>query len=227
MGEWGQATFFRTNDLDALERAIRDLCSEEGLVAAPYVRRERETWDRMQYGTGATSDRWALALGASRGGWSVVKTAPLDLLAKPGPSGEHRLGIIARALRCDALHVSLQDGTAMVMAQREEHPGDFQHWAREVSRAPRTVDDRYSRYDLPMLWAGPHAVVVADASAGTSWRTDEGETLAVLDRRTKQRRPLFDAAGLEPLAFSASGSRCLARAGTRRLFVGSIGYERA
>jgi hypothetical protein len=34
-----------------------------------------------------------------------------------GPSGEHRLGIIARALRCDALHVSLYDGTAMLIAQ--------------------------------------------------------------------------------------------------------------
>jgi hypothetical protein len=117
MGEWGQVTFFRTDDLDALDRAIRALCLEEGLVAAPYVRRKRETWDRMQYGTGATSDRWALALGAGRGGWFVVKTAPLDLLAEPGPSGEHRLGIIARALRCEALHVSLQDGTAMVIAE--------------------------------------------------------------------------------------------------------------
>ncbi|WNG42940.1 hypothetical protein F0U60_01640 [Archangium minus] len=111
--------------------------------------------------------------------------------------------------------------------KREEHPGDFQHWVREVIQAPRTVDDLYSRYDLPMLWAGPHAVVVADASAGTRWRTDEGETLAVLDLRTKQRRPLFDAAGLEPLAFSASGSRCLASAGSRRLFVGSIGDKRS
>jgi hypothetical protein len=39
MGKWGQATFFRTGNLDALERAIRDLCRdlclEEGLVAAP------------------------------------------------------------------------------------------------------------------------------------------------------------------------------------------------
>jgi hypothetical protein len=117
MGEWGQATFFRTDDLDALERALRDLCIAEGLVAAPYVRRKRERWDRMQYGTGATSDRWALALGTGQGGWSLVKTAPLELLAEPGPSGEHRLGIIARSLRCDALHVSLYDGTAMLMAQ--------------------------------------------------------------------------------------------------------------
>jgi len=117
MGEWGQATFFRTNDLDALDRAIRDLCVAEGLVAAPYVRRKRETWDRMQYGSGATSDRWALALGAGRGGWSVVKTAPLELLAEPGLSGEHRLGIMARALQCDALHVSIYDGMAMVIAQ--------------------------------------------------------------------------------------------------------------
>lgn len=61
MGDWGYVTFFRTRDLDALERALGDLCLAEGLVAAPYVRRKRETWDRMQYGCGATSDRWALA----------------------------------------------------------------------------------------------------------------------------------------------------------------------
>ena len=593
MGEWGQVTFFRTDDRDALERAIHDLCSEEGLVAAPYVRRKRETWDRMQYGTGASSDRWALALGAGRGGWSVVKTAPLDLLAEPGPSGEHRLGIIARALRCDALHVSLQDGVAMVIVQaaptgevvlsgysmdgpsfhgveideeriapridrvdvprsvqeafarslvdgfdelleqlasprwadvshalveggevpsarvssfvrptldkmpplrvtfavekhplgtryvldggvwldgstldaanaevgaafvrkvaswlevpvtlapgvpcssffvraapsesvrrvgvetellsigsrdgaelllhvmrgvgsaeleerspyqrrrlvdvlsralvgahanadaayrgfervvteptpqavgafagerlvtawwrqgrsaiaiegrelfelpglctavagtwgrvalalvtpgfvnersqgygqddavvivvidvdtgevqevlrsdasltfgftnlcfmgevfgvraeragapvivtldrgkREESPGDFRQWVREALRVPLAVDDLYSTYDMPMLWAGPHAVVVVDASERASGHTDEEAALAVLDLRTEQRRPLFDAEGLEPLAFSASGSRCLARVGERRLFVGSMG----
>jgi hypothetical protein len=117
MGEWGQATFFRTDDLDALERAIGDLCLTEGLLTAPYVRRKRETWDKMQYGTGATSDRWAIALGAGRGGWSVVKAAPFELLAEPGLSGEHRLGIIARVLRCEALHASLYDGTAMVIAQ--------------------------------------------------------------------------------------------------------------
>ncbi|MBN9686227.1 MULTISPECIES: hypothetical protein [unclassified Corallococcus] len=117
MGEWGQVTLFRTDDLDSLGRAIRDSCLAEGLVTAPYVRRKRETWDRMQYGTGATSDRWSLALGAGVGGWSVVKTAPLELLAEPGASGEHRLGRIARVLGCEALHVSLYDGTAMVIAQ--------------------------------------------------------------------------------------------------------------
>ncbi|WP_148282256.1 hypothetical protein [Corallococcus coralloides] len=117
MGEWGQVTLFRTEDLDALGRVIRDICLAEGLVAVPYVRRKRETWDRMQYGTGATSDRWALALGAGLGGWSVVKTAPLELLAEPGASGENRLGLIARRLGCEALHVSLYDVTAMVIAQ--------------------------------------------------------------------------------------------------------------
>lgn len=117
MGEWGQVTFFRTDDLDAIERALGGLCLAEGLVAAPYVRRKRERWDRMQYGTGATSDRWAIALGAGKGGWSVVKTAPLELLAEPGASGEHRLGSIARVLRCEALHVSLYDGTAMLIAE--------------------------------------------------------------------------------------------------------------
>lgn len=117
MGEWGQVTLFRTEELDALERTLRNLCLSEGLEAAPYVRRKRETWDRMQYGTGATSDRWALAIGAGRGGWSVVKTAPLELLAEPGSTREHRLGVIARVLKCEALHVSLYDGTAMVVAQ--------------------------------------------------------------------------------------------------------------
>lgn len=117
MSKWGQVTFFRTSNFDALERAIHDLCLAEGLVAAPYVRRKRETWDRMQYGTGATSDQWALAIGAGQGGWTVVETAPLELLAEPGPSGEHRLGILARALRCEALHVSLYDGIAMAIVQ--------------------------------------------------------------------------------------------------------------
>jgi hypothetical protein len=117
MGEWGYVTLFRTNDIEALERAISDLCLAEGLLAVPYVRRKRERWDKMQYGNGATSDRWAIALGTGRGGWSVVKTAPFELLAEPGLSGEHRLGTIARVLRCEALHVSLYDTSAMVVAE--------------------------------------------------------------------------------------------------------------
>ncbi|NOK16157.1 hypothetical protein [Corallococcus carmarthensis] len=117
MGEWGQITLFKTRELDVLERVISDLCVTEGLVAVPYSPRKRETWDRMQYGTGATSDRWACALGSGMHGWSIAKTAPLELLAEPGHTGESRLGKIARALGCEALHVSLYDGTAMAIAQ--------------------------------------------------------------------------------------------------------------
>ncbi len=117
MSDWGEVTFFRTDDLDALERAIADLCLSAGLLAVPYVRRTPEKRDKMAYGTGASSDQWAIALGAGRHGWSVVKAAPSQLLAEPGEMGEHRLGIIARKLSCEALHVAIEDGVAMVIAE--------------------------------------------------------------------------------------------------------------
>jgi len=117
MSEWGYLTLFRTEDLESLERAVSDLCLAEGLVAVPYVPRKRVRWDKMQYGTGTNSDQWAIAIGAGRGGWSVAKTAPFELLAEPGLSGEHRLGTIARALHCEALHVSLYSSTPMVILE--------------------------------------------------------------------------------------------------------------
>jgi hypothetical protein len=107
---------------------------------------------------------------------------------------------------CDGVPsiVTLEDG------ERKESQGDFRQWAREAMRVPLTVSDLYSTYEMPMLWAGPDAVVAGEEKA-----------LVVLELCTKERRPLFDAAGLAPLTFSASGARCLASAEPRRLFVGS------
>ncbi len=104
--------------------------------------------------------------------------------------------------------------------KRKESPGDFRQWAREAMRVPLTVDDLYSTYDIPMLWAGPDAVVAVEENACGGGRMDKGAALVMLDLRTKERRPLFDAAG-QPLACSASGARCLAKVDSRRLFVGS------
>lgn len=117
MGEWGYATFFHTDDLDALEEAVARVCESTGMRRVEYKPRKREKWDAMQYGTGASSDHWSLALGVGRHGWSIVRTAPFELLAEPDDRGDHRLGAIARALGCEALHVSLYDGVAMIVAQ--------------------------------------------------------------------------------------------------------------
>lgn len=117
MGEWGYATFFHTDDLDAVESAIARVCEASGMRGVEYKPRKREQWDAMQYGTGASSDRWSLAVGAGRRGWSIVRSAPFELLAEPTESGEHRLGLVARALGCEALHVSLYDSVAMIVAQ--------------------------------------------------------------------------------------------------------------
>jgi hypothetical protein len=141
-------------------------------------------------------------------------------------SNEHlMLGYTHLCFAGDVLGVQAErDGVPTVVlldgGKQEERTGDFQQWAREAMRAPPTVDDLYSTDELPMLWAGPDTVVAVEASARASRRTGEGAALVVLDLRTGERRPLFDAAGLKPLACSASGARCLAKVDERRLFVG-------
>jgi hypothetical protein len=113
-----QATFFRTDDLEALERVIRDFCSENGLVEVPYVRGQREDWGTIREIPGPTYYRWAVALGVGRGGWSILKTVPTQLLdEQPGPWRKHRVGFLARALGCDALHVTLHDRVLLTLEQ--------------------------------------------------------------------------------------------------------------
>ncbi|AKJ06312.1 hypothetical protein ATI61_105699 [Archangium gephyra] len=118
MSDFEQATFFRTDDLEALKRVIRDFCSEKGLVETPYVRGKRENWGQVLEIPGRTIDRWAVALGTGQGGWSIVKTLPRQLLdEQPGPWFKHRIGFLARALGCDALHVTLQHRNLLTMEQ--------------------------------------------------------------------------------------------------------------
>jgi hypothetical protein len=100
--------------------------------------------------------------------------------------------------------VTLDDGGV-----RAETAGDFRSWMSGVLARGRTIEGLYQRWDLPMLWVGPRAVAI------------DAKPLAVLDLDTGERRPLLDVAGIEPVACSASGERCLAGQDGGDLFVGS------
>ena len=119
MGEWDNTAYLRTGDLATVERALTDLFAAEGYdpVRRP-PRRQSERYDSMQYGDAAGNRRWALALFPGAPGWSVVKTAPFELLCEPVAAGQNpRLAALAVALGCDALQLNLYDGDSVVLLE--------------------------------------------------------------------------------------------------------------
>jgi hypothetical protein len=118
MGEWQNTAYVQTDDLDAVERALEATCAAEGWtrVAKPPLR-VPSAYDPMQYAQSSVNDLWAAAIAPGRGGWSLVKTAPLELLCEEAPDGLPRLAHVARHVSRGAFQVNLYDGDSLVLVE--------------------------------------------------------------------------------------------------------------
>ena len=119
MGYWENTTYIHHGDVDAVARAIAEVLAAEGMapVAAP-APRARQLFEPMQYDTALENDLWALALFPGADGWSVVKTAPLELLAqRAAGSPRMRLAAICTALGTSAFQVNVYDGTGIALLE--------------------------------------------------------------------------------------------------------------
>jgi hypothetical protein len=150
MGLWIDTTFVRHADVSAVARALGTLCAEEDMapIAAPAPRRRRLV-EPMQYDDALHNDLWALAVFAGAPGWTVVKTAPLQLLGgSRAADGAMRLARLCTLLGTSGLAIHLRDGTSLVLAEAaaaEEPrlsgfdasaPGDASTWqGRQIDAA--------------------------------------------------------------------------------------------
>jgi hypothetical protein len=98
MGYWENTTYLAHADASAVAAAIAELFAQEGMaqVARP-AERNYVLYDPMQYATALQNNLWGVAVFPGSDGWTVIKTAPLELLGERAP-GKNRMRLLRRSI---------------------------------------------------------------------------------------------------------------------------------
>jgi len=150
MGNWQNTTYIRQSDTQAVADAIIALLREEGMqqVARP-ASREPEPFDPMQYAGAMANNLWGVVVFPGAPGWTIVKTAPFELLGERAPDANcMRLVKLAARLKAAGLQINLYDSTLFVLIE---------------------VDDQ-SRYLLCGFTGGTAQPRSADVQRGATYR---------------------------------------------------------
>ena len=123
MGYWENTTYLAHADAPAVAAAIVELFSQEGMahVARP-AERDHVPYDPMQYATALQNNLWGVAVFSGSEGWTVIKTAPLELLGERA-TGKNRMRLLELADRLGAagFQINLYDSTALLMVEADGH----------------------------------------------------------------------------------------------------------
>jgi hypothetical protein len=72
----------------------------------------------MQYAGALENNLWGVALIPGAPGWTIIKTAPLEMFGERAPRARHmRLAILAARLAAAACQVNLYDTTSLVLVE--------------------------------------------------------------------------------------------------------------
>jgi hypothetical protein len=121
MGSWENTTYVRHDDVQGVADAIVGLFASEGMkgIARPAPRTPKR-FDPMQYAAALENNLWGVALFPGSPGWTVIKTAPLEVLGERAPRAAcMRLGDLATRLRTEACQVNLFDSTSLVLVEAD------------------------------------------------------------------------------------------------------------
>jgi hypothetical protein len=119
MGLWVNTTYVNEGRVEEVADALTALCGEEGMaqIAPPSVR-PRSRAEPMQYEPARFNDLWGCALFPGAPSWTVIQTAPLELLAERADGAVRmRLADLCRALSVPAFSFNVYDGTASILAE--------------------------------------------------------------------------------------------------------------
>ena len=82
------------------------------------ARREPGRFDPMQYAGAIENNLWGVALFPGAPGWTVIKTAPLEVFGERAPRASHmRLANLAARLGAAACQVNLYDTSSLVLIE--------------------------------------------------------------------------------------------------------------
>lgn len=141
MGYWENTTYVNHGSALEVVEAMTALFAREGMQPFEPALRARRGIEPMQYEGPLDLDVWGVAAFPGAAGWTVVKTAPLELLAARREGADRmRLAELCGALGARAVQHNVYDSTDRVVAR--------------VSRRGR-VSVRGSHYGgVPCTWHG-------------------------------------------------------------------------
>jgi hypothetical protein len=142
MGYWENTTYVNSSDPRQVMAGLESRFIREAMrrVPAP-AKRERFSYEPMQYATALENDLWGVAVFPGAASWTIVKTAPLELLGEQAADApRRRLADICAELSAAAFQVNVYDGSATLLC--------------EVSDTGETFISGFSGANDPMQWHG-------------------------------------------------------------------------
>lgn len=119
MGYWENTTFVKTHDPLTVLAALERLFRKEGMQRIePPQRPERYDYEPMQYAPALENDLWGIAAFPGKEPWTIIKTAPLELLAERPPGGLRiRLSDLCRDLSTVEFQIHVYDGASILLCE--------------------------------------------------------------------------------------------------------------
>ena len=121
MGYWENTTYIATRATDDIARAMIGQFEAEGMRHVPRPpQRDRSTYEPMQYTTSRMNNLWGVALFPGADEWSVIKTAPLELLGEKSVGPERiRLVELCEKLGCGGFQLNVYDSSAAILLETD------------------------------------------------------------------------------------------------------------
>ncbi|WP_315809261.1 hypothetical protein [Pseudomonas sp. C9-3] len=116
MANWENTTYIHQASVEQVVATLNTIFAKEKMKRVPSPpQRSLQRVEPMQYDIALENDLWGLAVFPGVDGWTIVKTAPLELLAESAPStNSSRLTAVAKALGAYAFQVNVYDGLSVL-----------------------------------------------------------------------------------------------------------------
>lgn len=159
MGTWLNVAFIQSSDTKQVEKELSRLLTEGGRRLTSPKLRIPERYDRMQYGLGDEVQRWGVAGFQGAPGWTVLRTAPFELLMQGTPP---LLARLAARLGVPAFQYNIYDTSSEFLL--------------EVDASGRVELSGFVSHDVTRYWNGEPPIErfhtrfrIIDPSAVASW----------------------------------------------------------
>lgn len=120
MGYWENTTYVQHGSVADVASRLASLFAKEGMapVETPPQHAHRGIGEAMQYDDALHNDLWGVAVFPGAPSWTIVKTAPLELLGERRPGADWmRLAEACAAIAASAVQVNVYDSIGIVLVE--------------------------------------------------------------------------------------------------------------
>ncbi len=188
MGLWENTTFVALGDYVRVADAIAKIVVDEGRLAVAPAPRASAQYDDMQYKEDPA--RWGFAVFPGAPGWTVVKTASLEILLY---GSEPKLKKVAQALGCPAFQINAYDGDSILLFECDA-AGSIEvsgYCSQEIARHRRedealTEESARARFKNPDVRAAAAEACRREGGQVKGLLIDPPATTETMDPRRRQ-----------------------------------------